>query len=1065
MDEKQRVSTNITVDFAETFLDVSQQLQNIKIWLHSSRKNSLWKKCLEETLEKLHIIYGYFIEFDPNNDRVTFFIKNRGLDYNNTGFSPIYIPFFERKDEKIECLLEVLAQSEQYFVSQSQSPKIFQHLPIQSKSSDFQLISDPYLNCFIACEIRKKNDYYVVLFDEIAFYQYAYSLKIGRDIFEMYGDQVEDFLIYLLKFAVSIEGKLNGSDLQIFLKLVTIIGKWGTKEENEVRKAIEKYFNENYNTGVWLTKLKAILENIVELFLEDLKRKIQYDSSDCMSDSQLLKYISRFDIEASFEIKGKDEKPIFHDFFVFPVYTQKKQPVFKTHYIQGESVDIHSPILLALYIKTRKHIDGNYDEDETSVKGFQFTKEIMKLFSESIIQDEYLRNVVKKEKKSEAVRAAISQVMARNTAHNIASHVMSNLTDGGVLSGGFKFNWSYTPKNRLTNPENTILHQLAFLNNYIKDRMEYLGDITFGIPTMQANQKLSEIFNELDKVWLLLEHISGLSKFKYSIHFTVDGEELTDKNDITIAVTNDVLGCQALYNIIENVIRNTAKHNQSKVETKFYVNFIDYDDDWYEVEIYDDAPIEDIDKLVKTMNEKINGSVLDEDNKLRNHSLGILEMEACAAYIRRIDIVDIEKDEYNVTYDASKTSRQGKRNILKAFQKEVLIDEKKIYYLAYRIFVSKPKEFLFVGFDTSNIGSNVCRELNKCGIDFITTADFNVELDKGSVFNHQFVFYKDEKPADAYKNQLPVRQIKLSEDSELLDSLKTGKFNEIDEKVWQLWFDKIRGEYEKINVITSYHPCYHKVGNPYNLCYCDHLKDWEERKNEFEKNETHYLEPLSSAAELKLPLRNKYQDLSEYVDQDGIGKNSLIKYKLFEAATAKVLVIDERIQRFAQMKFEGNVLYKHVFAMTNVTIPPDLQLDKDNYNFVFKQQLISYIDNGLSNHLKHVLKFYGLSRLPSMKVKNVKFSLQPIQTQTYQFMLIHFGILERLFKEQPDEMRKKIANWSKQTRIVITSGRGRPREDAMPKDICFVNLSSVLRAFTQTRNKYAINHLLHQARK
>ncbi len=71
-----------------------------------------------------------------------------------------------------------------------------------------------------------------------------------------------------------------------------------------------------------------------------------------------------------------------------------------------------------------------------------------------------------------------------------------------------------------------------------------------------------------------------------------------------MAIPNDVLGCQAFYNIIENVIRNTAKHatNTSIPIKEFTINFREIGEEemmefdlWHEVqslyyvEIYDNS--------------------------------------------------------------------------------------------------------------------------------------------------------------------------------------------------------------------------------------------------------------------------------------------------------------------------------------------------------------------------------------------------------------------------------------------------------------------------------------------
>lgn len=80
------------------------------------------------------------------------------------------------------------------------------------------------------------------------------------------------------------------------------------------------------------------------------------------------------------------------------------------------------------------------------------------------------------------------------------------------------------------------------------------------------------------------------------------------------------------------------------------------------------------------------------------------------------------------------------------------------------------------------------------------------------------------------------------------------------------------------------------------------------------------------------------------------------------------------------------------------------------------------------------------------------------------FLLIHYGILERMCKDTED-IKIQLQEWSKKAkRVIVTSGRGAHSLD-LPNEVCFVNLSSVQYAFVENRNKYLINYLLNQTRK
>lgn len=356
-----------------------------------------------------------------------------------------------------------------------------------------------------------------------------------------------------------------------------------------------------------------------------------------------------------------------------------------------------------------------------------------------------------KEIKKQALKAAISQVMARNSSHNIGSHVMNKLV--GDLSKIKIENYKYISditldainKERIEGIDSSeaekssvLFGHLAIFNNYVKCRMDYLSDITYGVPLMQTSKSAKEIFKDFDKVRLLLGNISGLTDFEYKINFRYP----KGVDDLIFAMPNDVLGCQALYNIIENVIRNTAKHgnhddkNNIKNTDGLVIFTLEFKeassgglenlknelDELYEVTIYDNLAvsgsavdlsyseindyksqvygeltlpdqIDNIDYLIWRQNTKINKSILNETNTLRASNLGLIEMKASACYLRKLDMTSMESYEYHIELGiehANKTcNKSNKLNILKALK----VDDN---CLGYRFYVLKPTEVLIV---------------------------------------------------------------------------------------------------------------------------------------------------------------------------------------------------------------------------------------------------------------------------------------------------------------------------------------------------------------------------------
>ena len=146
--------------------------------------------------------------------------------------------------------------------------------------------------------------------------------------------------------------------------------------------------------------------------------------------------------------------------------------------------------------------------------------------------------------------------------------------------------------------------------------------------------------------------------------------------------------------------------------------------------------------------------------------------------------------------------------------------------------------------------------------------------------------------------------------------------------------------------------------------------------------------------------------------------------------------MDERIQKYSKDSLEGSsnggsspIPCSALFESTNVLIP-EIQLDPNTFD---------------EEDIKKIEKFI-------------------IENITNAFILVHYGILERMYKDS-SEINEKLTTWAKNSkRLIVTSGRG-SHSLTLPSSVCFVNLSSVLYAFTENRNKYIINNLLNQSRR
>lgn len=782
-----------------------------------------------------------------------------------------------------------------------------------------------------------------------------------------------------------------------------------------------------------------------------------------------------------------------------------------------------------------------------------------------------------KEVRKQATRAAISQVMARNTSHNIGAHVMNKLI--GDLSKveieKFKnYKWGIELYKDETDINKKLLDQISIFNNYVKCRMDYLADISFGTPLMQTNKyAYADLFKELDKVRLLLEHISGLDNFEFEIKFTRNGKEFKKGNqtegeeDLLVAIPNDILGTQAFYNILENIIRNSAKHAQKPIEkdksgnsikkpTVFTVNFIDSIEvetdgetkrvvdycecsevgctkahkkeienalnEFIAVEVYDNIPVDvtekeiklegkeideykrmmgnkepefktSIDYLVFSQNKKLNEDILSKESKLRSYSLGLVEMDASAAYLRKRPVEYINHRSYDIQYDESwsrnteKNKEEGRdeinhrgsncRHFLKAFKKTV--GDKN--YLGYRFFLHRPAVVLVV---TELLKDEKKKEkLKKEGIWVVTKEEFEYHLkpengkNDGKVYPHEFVLIDSnvtfdkvkveivEKNSEGqetkrteeiefleyYKTSLPVRvlvqsynnlKILFDVQSEVVDITCRGEFKIVTKTVLDAWEQKCWENWDNKSIKLDYNGglILPKKAEKYSSLN-DHT--FTNGKNSQGEEILFYDDALSTNGQKKLP--NFRKDLAYYKACE-LNFNLTTKLKVGESIYSRVLIIDERIQDNSRKDFSKHFKIKALYEKTGIIVPdyPDINLSATS------------MDDELINKIKGIIDKYRFNK------NDVAGNFERLNPH-FDFILLHYSILERMFKSDKDIINDYLKDLGKFNNVVVTSGRGEP--DGLPREVRFINLSSAIHALVESRSKYFTNYILHQSRK
>ncbi|MEM1320551.1 MAG: GNAT family N-acetyltransferase [Bacteroidota bacterium] len=159
-----------------------------------------------------------------------------------------------------------------------------------------------------------------------------------------------------------------------------------------------------------------------------------------------------------------------------------------------------------------------------------------------------LSNIILKLKdriqKSYVTRSRVGHIIMRNMSHNIGSHVLSRVSSLQTLSQFIN-----------ENAELYGAQEVAIFNAYLRTRMNLLADLMYVTPATTVSRKLKEeLVSKFNKEKIVLNYISGTSWQKDNIVISYEGP------DYWVQIPNGNLGNHAFFMVLENIIRNCAKH-------------------------------------------------------------------------------------------------------------------------------------------------------------------------------------------------------------------------------------------------------------------------------------------------------------------------------------------------------------------------------------------------------------------------------------------------------------------------------------------------------------------------
>lgn len=689
-------------------------------------------------------------------------------------------------------------------------------------------------------------------------------------------------------------------------------------------------------------------------------------------------------------------------------------------------------------------------------------------------------------------RAAAVSIMSRNISHNLGSHVLSYLRnrlsdEGLMLREGILQNiinrqvdgdgWEIN-KSLLKEPDKCVINESEFvapymrsvgqLLGYLQERQDYIGTLAsdwyvyYG--PVNFKREVADFFSERLPIKsgtnytthnLILDFITHSEGYDYD-DIQIDwlwkdpASQKTVKIPYTksVALPSGISGRQGIYTILENFMRNSAKHGSHKKdrpEGMLYISFTLSEfgnPDYYKVELRDNSRNAD-EKIKRTVDKVLTTSLVLPDGSTDERHKGIKEIQIAAGSLRGVPPPDL-LDQY-------------KHDNLPILQVNIEGGE-----LCYTFYLRKPKPALFIVKDDKPYFNN--KGLLRPEFDHLAEWDIRTYRGNPNTINEKKAHYEFVLVHEAFNDDRdsfreifarnPVRIITGIKDSNLLDFKEN-----IIEFIYMNWLDG-KSKRSKDGSPEPRFALAFMDADPQKISGFDIAIDDLNQSKATEKN-IHINQDGERTERILFRRHNdtpsifndfRYKAVSKeqyekYVFIEGItGNNSSARllrdetkdrhwyFKMLEAALTKILILDERVWKNLRNEAAGGPeTQNELLRKKNIHI---LNLEKREKRLV----LINLVNEEVATiDEEGAISFCG-SEMETLY-------------SCFHFISLHQGLLDRIMKhtertlslegkDLADALFKKFKEkfWAT-FRCIIHSGRS--KTPAMPKYSAFVQFSSL----------------------
>jgi hypothetical protein len=418
-----------------------------------------------------------------------------------------------------------------------------------------------------------------------------------------------------------------------------------------------------------------------------------------------------------------------------------------------------------------------------------------------------------------ALRSALAAIMSRNMSHNLASHVLASLAG----------------HSRSASADRVIFR-------YVQQRMDYIAQISTELPRWTVP---IWFYGDLLKRFYMQHHLlnniakaDGLTAYYWDLHksrgagelliavakihrprrsslrctsdlsdatfeYVIDPEATaTIDHDFTLAIPGGIVGLHAFYTILENVIRNSAKHGWSAVRSGNLRVTIAYEMDLNvgtaHFVVFDDVSQDKTHNLTAKINEALKRSFVDRKLQLVKENLGIGEIRVSAGYLNMQSHGEIGNEGDKKLY-----AHPGGEGFIRA----VPVTYKGTTWLGYSFPVPLPKNVLFIGNQwfkqlTEDSESRLAAEV--AGFHFWSGADWPERRDyEVAVCDTEWLLAGRPAPEELFKriDALPARLLLVGREDPRLHSYGMATFAYLSDEEFNAITRDADGDWRRLHLL------------------------------------------------------------------------------------------------------------------------------------------------------------------------------------------------------------------------------------------------------------------------